>query len=229
MKSFLEARVLALVVAAAAGAAAAQTPELRAGVSVQMAVTSNAVAVPDADRGDSLIVAVTRAGNAYLEITPVDPAALRDKLRSALARRVDKTVFLKGDARAPFAAVAKYTEAIAMAGADPAVLLTDQHDSSDAGKRPVPPKGLEVAIGGALASEPITIEARSSGQGSPALKIDNEPTSLASLRAAIAQRLRNGRVVVVKAAGSLAFGDVVKVVDACRPAGAKIYLIPLGG
>jgi hypothetical protein len=41
---------------------AAQTPALRKGVSVQMPVTTNAVAMPDADLVDSLVVAVTFRG-----------------------------------------------------------------------------------------------------------------------------------------------------------------------
>jgi hypothetical protein len=51
-----------------AAAIAAQTPVLRKGVSVQMAVTTNAVAMPGADSADSLVVAVTFRGTIYVEI-----------------------------------------------------------------------------------------------------------------------------------------------------------------
>ena len=52
-----------------AAAIAAQTPALRKGVSVQMPVTTNAVAMPDADLADSLVVAVTFRGTVFLEVT----------------------------------------------------------------------------------------------------------------------------------------------------------------
>ncbi len=232
MNYLIRASVVALaLIVFSAVPGVAQTPELRAGVSVQMPVTSNAVAVTDADRPGSLIVAVSRNGAAYLEITPVDPASLEQKLKSALAGREKKTVYLKGDARTPFAGVARIMEAAARAGADPTVLLTEQRDPSDAGKRPLPPKGLAVQYGGAAAgSGPrpaprlIRIEAGNSGQGALALKIDNEQTSLPSVPAAIAQRLRNDRAsgIAIEADGSLPFGEVVRVVDACSSSGVKI-------
>jgi biopolymer transport protein ExbD len=56
--------------------AAAQTPVLRKGVSVQMPVTTNAVLMPNADSADSVIVAVTFRGIVYLEVTKVTPAQL---------------------------------------------------------------------------------------------------------------------------------------------------------
>ncbi len=238
MNSLLGIRFLALAIAAfAAGSGAAQTPELRVGVSVQMPVTVNAVAVPDADSAGSLIVAVTRNGTVFLEISQVDLASLQAKLKSALASRAAKTVYVKGDARTPFSAVARVLEAVAMAGARPEILLTDQRDASDAGKRPIPPKGLEAQFGGGtLYSGPpsqmpvlIRIEARNAGQGAPALKIGGEQISLAALQTAIAQRTPKGRraEIALEADGSLLFGDVVRILDACYPLGAKISIVDL--
>jgi biopolymer transport protein ExbD len=207
---------------------AAQTPQLRAGVSVQMPATVNAAAVPDADAPDSLVVAVSRGGAAYLEITPVDAAALEAKLTSALAGRAVKAVYVKGDARTLSAQMAGVLEAVAGAGASPVILLTDQREASDAGKVPIPPKGLEVQIDGPISSGPrpvfIRIEAPNAGQGVFALSIDNNRTSLAALPAAIAERLPNPEraTIAIEANGSLPFGDLVRVIDACRPSGATI-------
>ena len=57
-----------------AAAIAAQTPAPRKGVSVKMPVTTNAVAMPDADLADSLVVAVTYDGAAFLNVSRETPA-----------------------------------------------------------------------------------------------------------------------------------------------------------
>ena len=75
-----------------AAAIAAQTPALRKGVSVQMPVTTNASAMPDADLADSLVVAVTFRGAVFLEVTAVTPADLSGKVKSLLARKLSTTL-----------------------------------------------------------------------------------------------------------------------------------------
>jgi hypothetical protein len=64
-----------------AAAVAAPTPALRKGVSVEMPVTMNAVAMPDADLADSVVVAVTLRGALFLEVTAVTPARGRNRAR----------------------------------------------------------------------------------------------------------------------------------------------------
>jgi hypothetical protein len=46
---------------------------MRKGVSVQMPVTTNAVAMPDADLPDSVIVATTAGGAVFFDVTRVLP------------------------------------------------------------------------------------------------------------------------------------------------------------
>ena len=53
--------------------------KLQKGVSVELAVTRNAVAMPDADNEGALIVAVTHSGSVYFGIDPITPAALAEK------------------------------------------------------------------------------------------------------------------------------------------------------
>src|SRR5262245_936374 len=50
----------------------------QAGVSVQMPVTSNAVAVPKADNQDALVVALTAEGTSYLGVDRLETSALAD-------------------------------------------------------------------------------------------------------------------------------------------------------
>src|ERR1035438_8269151 len=127
-----------------AAAIAAQTPALRKGVSVQMPVTTSALAMPDADLADALVVAVTFGGSVYLEVVKVTPAQLSGDLKSRITAHPGKRVYLKGDTRTPYSTVAEVLEALRTAGVNAPILLTSQHDSTSASY--VPPMGLEVLL-----------------------------------------------------------------------------------
>ncbi|MGA2194390.1 MAG: biopolymer transporter ExbD [Bryobacteraceae bacterium] len=190
-----------------AAAVAAQTPALRKGVSVQMPVTTNAVAMPDADLADSLVVAVTYRGTVFLEVTTVTPAQLSGKVKEQLTGHPGKRVYLKGDARVPYSTVAEVLDALRTAGVNAPILLTSQHDSTNASY--APPMGLEVLL-------PPTPDAAQS----VTLKAGNGQASDAELK----QRARRDRPVVLQADGTAPFGDVVHAVDVCRAEGAKVFL-----
>jgi hypothetical protein len=69
MNRRLHACLVSLMVGAISGAVFAQSGAnvpLQRGVSVQLAVTTNAVAVPNADRQDALIAALTADDTTYL-------------------------------------------------------------------------------------------------------------------------------------------------------------------
>ena len=72
---------------------------LQRGVSVQLAVTTNAVAVPNADRQDALVVALTAEGTTYLRADRVPTPDLANRVRSVLSTQQDKTLYIKADAR----------------------------------------------------------------------------------------------------------------------------------
>lgn len=99
-----------------ATAIAAETPALRKGVSVQMPVTTNAVAMPDADLADSLVVAVTFRGSIFLEVTTVTPAQLSGKVKAQITGHPGKLVYLKGDARTPYSSVVEVLDARGLPG-----------------------------------------------------------------------------------------------------------------
>jgi biopolymer transport protein ExbD len=191
-----------------AAAMAAQTPALRKGVSVQMPVTTNAVAMPDADLADSLVVAVTFRGTVFLEVTTVTPAQLSGKVKAELTGHPGKRVYLKGDARAPYSTVVEALGALRTAGVNAPILLTSQHDSTNASY--VPPMGLEVLLA------PLVPDAAQS----VTLKAGNGPASDAELK----QHARRDKLVVLQADGTAPFGDVVHAVDVCRAEGATVFL-----
>ena len=125
---------------------AQQNVPLQQGVSVQMVVTRNAVAVPSADTQDALVVALTADGTAYLRADRLDASALAERVRSILSTRKEKTLYIKADARVPSARLIEVIDAVQTSGVERVTLLTAQQDAADRGNRIVPPKGLEMRV-----------------------------------------------------------------------------------
>jgi biopolymer transport protein TolR len=149
MKRRPKACLASLVMAAIPFAVFAQSGTgvpLQRGVSVQMAVTSNAVAVPDADKQDALVVALTADGTVYLGVNRFSTSGLADRVRSILSTRTDRTLYIKADARVPYARLVEVIDALRTSGIDGLTLLTAQQDAADQGRSLVAPKGLEMRV-----------------------------------------------------------------------------------
>ena len=149
MNRRLQACLVALMVGAISGAVFAQSGvnvPLQRGVSVQLAVTSNGVAVPNADKQDALVVALTADGTIYLRANQVSTPDLADRVRSLLSLRKDKTLYIKADARVPYARLVEVIDAVQKSGVQGLTFLTAQQDAVDQGKKPVSPKGLELRV-----------------------------------------------------------------------------------
>jgi biopolymer transport protein ExbD len=144
----LGACLAALLAIVSTGVFAQQAVPLQRGVRVQMAVSRNAVAVPDADTPSAVVVALTADGTSYLGGDLVPLADLADRVRSLVAPRTDKTLYLKADARVPYSRLVEIIDAVQTSGVAGVTLLTAQQDAADQGKRPVPPKGLEMRMVG---------------------------------------------------------------------------------
>ena len=102
------------------------TPMLQKGVSVDMAQSVNPRNMPDADKEDAVLVAVTRDGKLYLGSEQVGLDDLGKQVRERVEARVDKTVYIKSDARAKFDQVVKAIDEIRSAGVDQLGLLTER-------------------------------------------------------------------------------------------------------
>ena len=149
MNRRLKAYLASLMVAAIPIGVGAQQPgdaPLQRGVSVQMAVTRNAVAVPNADTQDALIVALTADGTVYLGGDPLPLAVLAERVRSIFPKRNEKTLYIKADARIAYARLVEVIDAVQRTGVEGLTLLTTQQDATDRGNRLVPPKGLEMRV-----------------------------------------------------------------------------------
>ena len=102
------------------------TPMLQKGVSVDLAKTDNPIQMPEADKEDSLIVAIMRDGRIYLNSDEVTAEALTDKVKDELAKRSDKRIFVKADAGAKYGDVVAVVDNVRSAGVDQLGLLTEE-------------------------------------------------------------------------------------------------------
>ena len=102
------------------------TPMLQKGVSVDMARMIYPRSMPDADKEDAVLVAVTRDGNIFLGREQIELKDLGEEVRGMIATRVEKTVYIKSDARAKFSQVVKAVNEIRSAGVDKLGLITEK-------------------------------------------------------------------------------------------------------
>jgi biopolymer transport protein TolR len=145
MKYLLEVCLIALALITPTAVGQDPTIPMQRAVSVKMPATSNAVAVPAADKEDALVVVVTKDGRVYLGTDLITPAELAGKIKSELATRADKTLYVKADARTSYANVVSVLDAVRTLGVQGLTLLTDQRRPAEAGKL-VTPTGLEMLV-----------------------------------------------------------------------------------
>ncbi len=114
------------------------TPLLQKGLPVNMAKAENAEKMPNADRDDAIIVAVTRDGHMFLGSTEIQLNQITDEVKDRLSNRLDKTVYVRADARAKYGDVVKAVDEVRSAGVENLGLLTEKPQGKNA---PPPPPG----------------------------------------------------------------------------------------
>ncbi len=102
------------------------TPMLQNKVNVDLAKTDNPVAMPDADKEDAIVVAVTRDGSFYLGQDRISAADLGSKVRDKLGDKPGKEIFVRADARARYLDVENAIDDVRTAGVDSVGLLTEK-------------------------------------------------------------------------------------------------------
>jgi len=116
------------------------TPMLQKSLPVDMARVNNAKEMQDADKDDAIIVAVTRDGTIYLKNTKITKDDITGQVKDMLSARLDKTVYVKSDARAKYGDVVAVVDEIRSAGVDQLGLLTEQNQQ-ERRTPPPPPNG----------------------------------------------------------------------------------------
>ena len=212
---------LLLITGLSAGAAA-QTPAMTKGISVQMAATKNAMPYPEADNADAWIVAVTADGRLYFGTKPVTPDQLLEEMK-VTPRHRDQNLYIKADSQSPFTSVEKVLD-VARAGLFDSVVLLSRSDSPALGKL-VSPKGLEISLKNPVPDTPI-LKMSKMGESVPELKLNNQDVHSADLQRALNQLLqsREQREVLLKTDPALRFAQVVQIIDLCASVKARVAM-----
>ena len=105
------------------------TPMLQNKVQVDMARVDNPTNMPDADKEDAIVVAITRDGGVFLGQTKVAVTELGGLVREKLSDKPGKTIYVRADARAQFRAVEDAIDAVRTAGVDDVGLLTNKREA----------------------------------------------------------------------------------------------------
>jgi len=83
----------------------------------------------DADKDDSIVIAVTRDGNIFLRTTQIRKEEITAQVKDRIANRLDKTVYVKERrARAKYGDVVAVVDEIRSAGVDQVGLLTERNE-----------------------------------------------------------------------------------------------------
>jgi biopolymer transport protein ExbD/biopolymer transport protein TolR len=110
------------------------TPMLQKGVSVDLAITNNPTLMPDADKEDSLVVAVTKDNKIYFGSELItDPSTLTEKVKDRFNNKniQNQKVYIKADARTRYGNVVEVVDNVRAAGVDQLGLLTEQRKAPE--------------------------------------------------------------------------------------------------
>jgi biopolymer transport protein ExbD len=208
---------LAVLIGVAIFAASGRGQALQKGISVEMATSSHAAPMPEADNENAWIVTVTADGRTYFGTDQVTPEGLVDQMK-VHPRNRDAKLYIKADAGAPFSSVRQVLHAARVDLFDDAVLLTSQRESVQQG-RIVSPAGIDVWIGNEAGSNFTVVQV----EGSSTVKVNNEAIAPPTLQDRLVRLFDNraGRIVLLKASGQVPYATVVQAIDACRAAGAS--------
>jgi len=105
------------------------TPMLQKGVSVDLARVNNPRDMHAADKEDATVLAITRDGKIYLGSDTIAVDKITAKVKDRVADKLDKTVYIKSDARAKYGDVVAVVDAVRAAGVDAIGLLADKVQS----------------------------------------------------------------------------------------------------
>ena len=108
------------------------TPMLQNKVNIDLAKTDNPTAMPDADKEDAIVVAVTRDGTFYLGQEKIAPSHLGPTVRDRLADKPGKEIYVRADSRARFLDVENAIDDVRTAGVDTVGLLTEKRQTPGA-------------------------------------------------------------------------------------------------
>jgi biopolymer transport protein TolR len=112
------------------------TPMLNNKVNVDLPKADSAVVMENANKEDSVVVAVTRDGRTFLGGDMVTVDDLGAKISAKLENKTDKQVYMRADIRANYGKVMDAVDGIRSAGVSQLGLLTERNDDPSASTPP---------------------------------------------------------------------------------------------
>jgi biopolymer transport protein ExbD/biopolymer transport protein TolR len=112
------------------------TPMLENKVNVDLASSANATPMEDANKEDSVVVAITRDSRVYLGQNQISIANLGSEVRDDLENKTSKIVYFRADARSHYGTVMDAIDAVRTAGVEEVGMLTEQQQPSSTTTRP---------------------------------------------------------------------------------------------
>ncbi|MBZ5636182.1 MAG: biopolymer transporter ExbD [Acidobacteriia bacterium] len=103
------------------------TPLLTKGQTVEFVKAKNPIAMQNADKEDAILISVTRNGQPFLSPgnKQVGLEDIPTKVQDLLTNKLDKTVYIRADARAKYQAVEDVVDRLRAAGVDQLGLITE--------------------------------------------------------------------------------------------------------
>jgi len=104
------------------------TPMLTKGVSVDLVKTKNPITMQAADKEDAILISVTRNGGVFLSPGNIKLTAdqLPERVRDLLTNKIDKTVYVRADARSKYSTVEDVVDNLRAAGVSEVGLITEE-------------------------------------------------------------------------------------------------------
>jgi len=102
------------------------TPMLQKGISVDLARIHNPRTMQAAEKEDATVLAITRDGKIYLGSDTITLDKITAKVKDRVSDKLDKTVYVKSDARAKYGDVVSVVDMVRAAGVDSIGLLAEK-------------------------------------------------------------------------------------------------------
>ncbi len=104
------------------------TPMLNNKVNVDLPVATQAVVMENANKEDSVMIAVTRDGKIFLGADQISVDAMGTTIAAKLEKNPEKKVYLRADNRAMYGKVMDAIDGVRAAGVSDLGLLTEKKD-----------------------------------------------------------------------------------------------------
>lgn len=172
---------------------------------------------------NAVVVSIPLDDEFYFGKTKVSQLDLVEKIKLALKDKPadEQIVYVKAGVSVKYSSVVSVVNAIRASGIDRIGLVADKKTLPDVkpGHQPRPASPVSSGANGPLVVPIIVIDVRSKTR----LRLDSKPIVLSQLRIRLEKllALRESKAVLVKAPRNMSYGDVVKLIDIVKSAGAE--------